>query len=131
MLCTGIQGIYALFVWGVHQPKKVCLPSTSLASRWGSICQRRLICQILVSLVGGGSICRRKFVCQGVHWQGKVHLPVLLVGGVSIGRRRFICWDGPSAEEGSSARFELTCSFMLCFTEGLFVLHTKDLIKEH
>ena len=28
-----------------------------------------------------------------------------------------------------SANFELTCRFMLCFTEGLFVLHTKDLIK--
>ena len=27
-----------------------------------------------------------------------------------------------------SANFELTCRFMLCFTEVLFVLHTKDLI---
>ena len=27
-----------------------------------------------------------------------------------------------------SANFELTCHFMLCFTEGLFILHTKDLI---
>ena len=24
---------------------------------------------------------------------------------------------------------ELTCCFMLCFTEGLFILHTKDLIR--
>ena len=28
-----------------------------------------------------------------------------------------------------SANFELTCHFMLCFTEGLFVLHTKDLMR--
>ena len=28
-----------------------------------------------------------------------------------------------------SANFELTCHFMLCFTEGLFVLHTKDLMN--
>ena len=28
-----------------------------------------------------------------------------------------------------SANFELTCRFMLCFTEGLFVLHRKDLIN--
>ena len=34
-----------------------------------------------------------------------------------------------SAKVGSSAKFELTCHFMLCFTEGLFVLHMKDLIK--
>ena len=36
---------------------------------------------------------------------------------------------GTLAEEGSSAKFGLTCSFMLCFTEGLFVLHTKDLMN--
>ena len=35
----------------------------------------------------------------------------------------------PSAKEGSSDKYELTCHFMLCFTEGLFVLHTKDLIS--
>ena len=35
---------------------------------------------------------------------------------------------GPSAKEGSSDKFELTCCFMLCFTEGLFILHMKDLI---
>ena len=35
-----------------------------------------------------------------------------------------------SAKVGSSAKFELTCRFMLCFTEGLFVLHTKDLIRQ-
>ena len=29
-----------------------------------------------------------------------------------------------------SANFELTCHFMLCFTEGLFVLHTKDLTRQ-
>ena len=34
-----------------------------------------------------------------------------------------------SAKVGLSAKFELTCRFMLCFTEGLFVLHTKDLIS--
>ena len=32
-----------------------------------------------------------------------------------------------SAKVGSSAKFEFTCHFMLCFT-GLFILHTKDLI---
>ena len=89
VLCTGIQGIYAVFVggppakvcisakcwvlvfkasmlylWGVLQPKKVCLPSTSLANRWGSIGQRRFVCQVLVLLVGGGSIGQRRFVCQ-------------------------------------------------------------------
>ena len=34
-----------------------------------------------------------------------------------------------SAKVGLSAKFELTCHFMLCFTEGLFVLHTKDLMN--
>ena len=76
VLCTGIQGIYALFVgvhwpkkvhlpstsltsrWGVYWPKKVHLLSTSLASRWGSIGQRRFICQVLVSLVGGGPLAK-------------------------------------------------------------------------
>ena len=33
-----------------------------------------------------------------------------------------------SAKVGSSAKFELTCHFMLCFTECLFVLHMKDLM---
>ena len=33
---------------------------------------------------------------------------------------------GPSAKEDLSAKFELTWCFMLCFTEGLFILHTKD-----
>ena len=114
-MCTGIQGISARLPREVHlpkcvhlpnvvywysrhlcsicggvQPKKVCLTSTSLASRWGSIGQRRFVCQVLVSLVGGG---------------------------------------GPSAKEGSSAKFELTYCFMLCFKEGLFVLHTKDLVN--
>ena len=28
-----------------------------------------------------------------------------------------------------SAKFELTCHLMLCFTEGLSVLHTKDLTR--
>ena len=37
-------------------------------------------------------------------------------------------WGGTLAKVGSSARFDLTCRFMLCFTEGLFVLHTKDLM---
>ena len=36
---------------------------------------------------------------------------------------------GRTARVGLSARFELTWHFMLCFTEGLFVLHMKDLIK--
>ena len=34
-----------------------------------------------------------------------------------------------SAKVGLSAKFELTCHFMLCFTEGLFVLHMKYLMR--
>ena len=30
---------------------------------------------------------------------------------------------------GKSENFELTCHFMLCFTEGLYILHMKDLIN--
>ena len=36
-------------------------------------------------------------------------------------------WGDRSA--GRSANFKYTWCFMLCFTEGLFVLHTKDLIS--
>ena len=37
-------------------------------------------------------------------------------------------WGGGWQIYPKSAKFELTCRLMLCFTEGLFVLHTKDLI---
>ena len=37
-------------------------------------------------------------------------------------------WGGSSILPGSVWKFELTCRLMLRFTEGLFVLHTKDLI---
>ena len=66
VLCTGIQGIYALFVWGVHQPKKVCLPSTSLASRWGVHWPKK------VHLPSTSLAIR-----WGVHWSKKVHLPIM------------------------------------------------------
>ena len=37
-------------------------------------------------------------------------------------------WMGGWQIYPKSAKFELTCHLMLCFTEGLFILHTKDLI---
>ena len=45
--CVLVFKASMLYVWGVHQPKKVCLPSTSLTSRWG------------------------------VHWPKKVCLPIM------------------------------------------------------
>ena len=37
-------------------------------------------------------------------------------------------WEGVNWQiYPKSANFELTCCFMLCFTEGLLILHTKDL----
>ena len=109
-------------VLGGSWPKKVCLPSlVQQYSRhlclitWGSIGQSRFICQVLctgiqgISAVSGGSISQRRFICQVLG---------LLVGGGSIGRRRFICQvlvllvgGVPSAEEGSSVKFELTSKF--------------------
>ena len=67
----------------VHLPKKVHLPSTSLASRWGIHQQKKVhlpnrwgVHQQKVCLPGG-SIGRRRFICWGVLWQKKVHLPNL------------------------------------------------------
>ena len=71
----------------------------------------------------------------GVHWPKKVHLPSivyqysrqlfsLVFKATSLASR----WGGgPLAKEGLSAKFKLTCCFMLCFTEGLFIVHMKDL----
>ena len=139
VVCTGIQGISA-WLWGVHLPKCVCLPSV-------------VYCIQGISAVSGGPLAKvgssakccvlvfkasmlylwgvhwPKKVCLtstsltsrwGVHWPKKVHLPSTILASR---------WGGPSAKEGSSAKFELTCCFMLCFTECLFVLHTKDLIN--
>ena len=33
--CVLVFKASMFYLWGVHQPKKVHLPSTSLASRWG------------------------------------------------------------------------------------------------
>ena len=78
VLCTGIQGIYALFVGGPSA--KVCphLPSVvywhfkaSMLYSGGSISQSRFICQVWCSGIQGinsqftgGSICQSRFVCQ-------------------------------------------------------------------
>ena len=66
-----------LYLWGCHQPKKVCLPSivywysrqlfslvfktTSLTSRQGSSSQRRLVCQIWAHLQFYALLHRRSF----------------------------------------------------------------------
>ena len=60
LLCTGIQGIYALFVGG-------------------PLARKRFVCQVLVPLVGGGPLVRRRFIYQVL---------VLLVGGGSIGQKK-------------------------------------------
>ena len=72
VMCTGIQGIYALFMWGVHLPKCVCLPSVVY---WYS----RHLCSIC-----GQSIWQSNFVwqvmCTGIQgiyalFMWGVHLP--------------------------------------------------------
>ena len=98
----------------------------------GSIGQSRFICQVLCTGIQGSYAL---FV-GGLHWPTKVHLPSIVYRysrqlfslefkATSLASRQ----GSPSAIEGSSAKFELTCCFMLCFTEGLFILHTKDLIN--
>ena len=127
--CSGIQGIYSqfmggpsakacssakccvlvfkasmLYLWGVHLPKCVHLPS---AVYWYS----RHLCSI-----NGASISQSRFICQvwcsgiqgiyalftrGVHLPQYVRLPsivyrysrhsALLPGGGAIGQRRFVC----------------------------------------
>ena len=69
-MCTGIQGISAQLLWGWNPSDKVCLSAKCcvLAFKASAVSggvhgQRRLICQVLVLLVGGGSIGRR-FVCK-------------------------------------------------------------------
>ena len=70
--CTGIQGIYALFIGGG---------------------QSRFICQVWCTGIQGS-------ITQGVHWPKYVHLPSLvywysrhlfLIHWGSIGQSRFIC----------------------------------------
>ena len=107
VLCTGIQGISGvlwggplakvgsfakccvlvfrasmLYSWGVHWPKKVHLPGTSLASRWGVHWPKKvhLPSTILASR-------------WGVNWPKNIHLPStsLASSGGSISQRRFIC----------------------------------------
>ena len=97
--CTGIQGISALLVGG---------PSAKVCSS-ANCC----VPVLKASILG----------CQGGHQPKKVHLPSIVYHIEGIYSRLM---GGPSAKEGSSAKFELTCCFMLCFT-CLFVLHTKDL----
>ena len=113
-------------------------------STGGSIGQCRFICQVLCTgiqgfsvLLPGGSISQSRFICQ-VLCTGIQGIFALLPGG-SIRQSRFICQvlctgiqcisalvlGGPSAKEGSSAKFELTCCFMPCFTEGLFCITYK------
>ena len=90
VLCTGIQGISAVSMGGslakVGSSAKCCVLVFKAYMLHLLGVQRRFICQVLVSLVGGGSIGQRRFICQVL---------VSLVGG------------GPLAEEGSSAKSSL------------------------
>ena len=62
--CVVVFKASMLYLWGLHQPKKVCLPSTSLASRWGIHWPKKVH-------LPGTSLTSR----WGVHWPKKVHLP--------------------------------------------------------
>ena len=102
VLCTGMQGIYALVLRGasakVGSSAKFCILvcKASLPWYWGSIGQSRFICQVLCTgiqgisaLILGGSIGQSRFICQvlcsgmqvisalvlGGHWPKEVHLP--------------------------------------------------------
>ena len=96
------------------------------------------LCALAVP-TGGGSICLWYlyiYICTGIslyfliswlfqmgsHWQYRNVQSSLLSLAVLHGGRT-------SAKVGSSAKFELTSCFMLCFTEGLFILHMKDLMN--
>ena len=127
VVCTSIQGISAQLlggpsnkvclstkccvlafkhlccIWGVHWPKKVCLPSTSLANRW-RIHQQKKVHLPSTSLASSGGSIGRRFVCQVL---------VLLVVGGSISRKIRL--------PNLSSLLNL-----LLLHRGLFVLHMKD-----
>ena len=116
VLCTGIQGIYALLPRGVHWPKKVHLPnmntllnllllhrsfctgiqSISALLPGGSICQSMFVCQVLCTSIQGiyallprGSISQSRFVCQV--WCTSIQGIYSQFHWGSIGQRRFVC----------------------------------------
>ena len=102
VLCTGIQGIYALFVGGLFA--KVCLSAkccvlvckASMLYLWGSICQSIFNCQMLctgfkasVLYYLGWSIGQSMFICHILCTGIQVISPLLPEG--SIAQSRFIC----------------------------------------
>ena len=106
-LCTGIQGIYTLFIGGVHLPKYVCLPSIvywysrHLCSfNWGVHQPKYVHLPILVYWYSR-HLC---LITQGVHLPKYVHLPSFVYWN-----SRHLCsinggW-GPLAKVGFSAKF--------------------------
>ena len=103
VLCTGIQGIHAQFVWWVHLPKCFPLPSFAywcwrhLCSIFGAIYHSVFICQWLCTGIQG-----IYFLLVGVHLPKCVHLP-----SVVNWNSRHLCYihlgGGPSAKVCLSA----------------------------
>ena len=104
--CVLVFKASLLWYWGVHWPKKVCLPSfvywysrhLCSGTIGGSISQSRFICQVLCTgiqgicaLLPGGFIGQCRFICQ-VLCTGIQGISALLPGG-------------PLAKVGSSAKF--------------------------
>ena len=123
VLCTGIQGIYALLMGGPlakegssakyeHTSKLLlnnfqCNCLQEIHFHFGvSIGQSRFICQVgctdiqgISAWLPGGSICQSMFICQ-VLCTGIQGIYALLMGG-------------PLAKEGSSAKYEHTSKLLL------------------
>ena len=107
----------------------------SLLWYWGFICQVRCTgIQGISALVPRGSIGQRRFICQ-VWCTGIQGISALVPGG-SISQRRFVCqiWcngiqgiysqfmGGPSAKEGSSAKYEHTSKFTLASQRSFHII---------
>ena len=101
ILCSSMAGISAWLTGGVH------LPLVSIFSDIFLLDDHFLIFSYKLTILNGFSLT--VWEMHSCHF-----LSSSFEGGIL-------------AKVVSSARFELTCCFMLCFTEGLFVLHMKDL----
>ena len=107
VLCTGIQGIYALLIGGsINQSRFVCqvwcssIQGIYSSFTGGSICQSRFICQVFVYWYS-----RHLFsINWGVHLPKYVSLPSFCVLVFKASAYALLI-GGPLAKVGSSAKF--------------------------
>ena len=130
MQCNGLPGEHVQLTGGVPQCSSLPCICGSIGGRGGISLSWKLgsIMVFQISMLSWGGYLWHLF------WT--LHLKIwthsLIPGlGLSV---HFI-WalhlkmGGISESEHFIWKFEHTCHFMLCFPEGLFILHTKDLIS--